>query len=158
MIRLELQTRIFAPVERCFDLARSIDVELASSSGTRVQAISGVTSGLIGPDEEVTWKTRFFGIPVTHTSQITAFRFPNYFQDSMVRGALQTYCHNHYFETNDDVTLMKDSVSFSAPYGFLGKLAEWLFVERHLRGLLEQRNEFIKRTAESSGWTKFLKA
>jgi ligand-binding SRPBCC domain-containing protein len=156
MSRIELQTSIDAPIGRCFDLARSIDAQLASAEWARVRAVSGVASGLIGPNEEVTWRTRFLGIPVTHTSRITAFRSPDYFQDSMVRGVFRSYCHDHYFETNHSGTLMKDCLEFSAPCGFSGRVMERLVLERRLRGLLERRNEFIKRIAESSQWIKFL--
>ena len=156
MVRIELETPIAAPIERCFDLSRSIDVHLASTQQTREQAIAGVTSGLIGLGEEVTWRARFCGIPVTHTSRITAFEFPHYFQDSMVRGVFGNYCHDHYFETHANETVMKDVVEFSAPCGVLGRFAEWVIVENHLRKLLEHRNAFIKHSAESSDWMKFL--
>jgi ligand-binding SRPBCC domain-containing protein len=158
MIRLELVTRITAPVERCFDLSRSIDAHLASTQWTGEQAIAGVISGLIGPGEEVTWQAHFFGVRVTHTSRITAYEFPNYFQDSMVRGAFRSYFHDHYFETASGGTVMKDVVEFSAPCGWLGLIAERLVLKRHLVRLLERRNHFIKRTAESAEWRQFLQS
>jgi ligand-binding SRPBCC domain-containing protein len=158
MIRIELRTLIAAPLERCFDLSRSIDLHVDSMRATGERAIAGVTAGLIGANEEVTWRTQFCGIPVTHKSRITAYNFPHYFQDSMVRGVFQSYCHDHYFEANTDGTLMKDFVEFSAPWGFPGRIAGWLVVGRHVRGLLERRSEFIKRAAEGSAWMKFLKA
>jgi ligand-binding SRPBCC domain-containing protein len=157
MIRLELTTRISAPIGRCFDLARSIDAHLASTVRTGERAIGGVTSGLIGKDEEVTWQARFFGFPVTHTSRITGFRPPTYFQDSMVRGAFRRYCHDHFFEAHGGETIMKDLVEFSAPYGWLGWLVERMVLKRYLRMLLERRNEFLKRTAGNAAWAKFLK-
>lgn len=140
MVRIELATPISAPIERCFDLSRSIDAHLASTRQAREQAIAGVTSGLIGLNEEVTWRARFYGIPVTHTSRITAYEFPRYFQDSIVRGVFHRYRHDHYFETHANETMMKDVVEFSAPCGVLGKFTEWLIAENHLRKLLEHRN------------------
>jgi hypothetical protein len=65
MIRIELVMSIAAPIERCFDLARSVDLHTASTDWTGEQAISGITSGLIGPRQEVTWKGRHFGILIT---------------------------------------------------------------------------------------------
>jgi ligand-binding SRPBCC domain-containing protein len=157
MTRLELTTRISAPIERCFDLARSIDANLASTVQTGERAIAGMTSGLIGEAQEVTWRARFFGFPVTHTSRITGFRPPTYFQDSMVRGAFRHYCHDHFFEVQDGETVMRDLVEFSAPYGWLGWVVERMVLKQHLQRLLERRNEFLKRTAESAAWAKFLK-
>jgi hypothetical protein len=51
---IELATFIAAPVERVFDLARSIDLHAHSVSSTGERALAGVTSGLINLNEEVT--------------------------------------------------------------------------------------------------------
>jgi ligand-binding SRPBCC domain-containing protein len=155
LVQIELSTTIAAPIERCFDLSRSIDLELASTEGHQ-QAIAGITSGLIGSGQEVTWSGRHFGFVVRHTSRITAYEFPRYFQDSMLQGAFHSYCHDHYFETCNGGTLMKDVVSFSAPYGVLGRIAERMVLERHLRELLESRNLYIKRAAESELYRKYM--
>src|SRR5262249_26312965 len=139
MVRIELATQIFAPIERCFDLARSIDAHLVSTRQTQERAIAGVTTGLIGLGEEVTWRARFLGIPVTHTSRITAFEFPHHFQDAMVRGAFHSFCHDHFFDMEGEQTIMRDDLTFSAPYAWLGRFAEVLAVRRHLQNLLERR-------------------
>lgn len=124
MIRIELVTPISAPIERCFDLARSIDLHMASTDWTGERAISGVTSGLIGAEQEVTWRGRHFGLPVTHTSRITAYERPSHFQDCMVRGRFRTFCHDHFFEVRDGMTAMTDLMEFEAPFGALGLLVE----------------------------------
>lgn len=156
MALIKLTTQIAAPVERCFDLSRNIGLHIASTHGTREEAIAGVTSGLIGNGEEVTWRALVLGLRVTHTSRITAFDFPRYFQDSMVRGAFQSYCHDHYFDGEGGGTVMRDEVAFSAPYGVFGRLAEVVWVEGYLRKLLVRRNAYIKLVAEGDGWREFV--
>jgi ligand-binding SRPBCC domain-containing protein len=156
VIRIQLTTAIAAPVERCFDLARSIDLHMASTDWTGERAIAGVTAGLIGLGQEVTWSGRHFGFRIIHTSRITALEFPSYFQDSMVRGKFSRFCHDHYFETRESKTLMKDVMEFEAPLGLLGWSAEKLLLERHMRRLLERRNRCIQRTAESESWKDYL--
>jgi ligand-binding SRPBCC domain-containing protein len=151
--RLELNTEIKAPIERCFDLSRSIELHLQSSDE---RAIAGVTTGLIGNGELVTWQGRHFGFLITHTTRISAFSFPRYFQDSMVRGAFRSYCHDHYFKKLDHGTMMIDLVEFSAPYKIVGRAVERLFLEKHMRLLLLRRNQAIKQVAESNEWTKYL--
>ena len=114
MVRIQLSTEIAAPIERCFDLSRSIDLHLMSFDWSSEQAIAGVTTGLIGSGQDVTWRGRHFGLTITHTSRITAYRFPTYFQDSMLRGTFRSYCHDHYFESRAGGTIMRDDVKFSA--------------------------------------------
>jgi ligand-binding SRPBCC domain-containing protein len=156
MIRIELVTQIAAPVERCFDLARSIDLHMASTDWTGERAISGVASGLIGREQEVTWKGRHFGVLITHTSRITAYDRPRYFQDRMMRGAFRSFCHDHSFEVRDGLTLMKDVMQFEAPFGILGSLVERLVLKRHMVKLLLRRNQHIQRVAESEEWRLYL--
>ena len=64
MVRLEELTVIGAPIERCFDLARSVEVHLAGNVhfGEQAVAMAGVTSGLIGLGQRVTWRAKHFGV------------------------------------------------------------------------------------------------
>src|SRR4029077_18062390 len=87
MPRIELVTHIAGPCERCFDLARSVEVHIRSTASTGERAIAGRTSGLMELGDEVTWQARHFGFQQTLTSRITAFDRPWHFRDSMVRGA-----------------------------------------------------------------------
>jgi hypothetical protein len=65
MVRLEELTVIRAPIERCFDLARSVEVHLAGNihSGEVAVAEAGVISGLIGLGHRVTWPAKHAGTP-----------------------------------------------------------------------------------------------
>jgi len=112
MIHIDQLTQIAAPLERCFDLSRSIDLHLASTDWTGERAVAGVMSGLIGAGQEVTWRGRHFGFVVHHTSPITAFEFPNHFQDRMLRGKFQAFCHDHFFEARNGGSLMRDVMQF----------------------------------------------
>jgi ligand-binding SRPBCC domain-containing protein len=156
VIHLELITEIAAPLERCFDLARSIDLHTKSTSWTGEQAIAGVTSGMIGLGQEVTWEGRHFGLTIQHTSRITEYDRPRYFQDQMIKGRFRSFCHDHFFEQHEGKTLMRDVVRFEAPLGFLGRVAERLILENHIREFLLRRNEHIRHTAEREDWKVYL--
>jgi ligand-binding SRPBCC domain-containing protein len=156
VVRIELTTEIAAPRERCFDLARSIDLHLLSTQGTGEKAVAGVTSGLIGLGQDVTWQGRHLGFRITHQSRITQYRRPDHFQDRMVNGRFRYFCHDHHFEqTGPENTRMRDFLEFEAPMGFLGRIVEKTVLRAHLRGLLERRNECIKRVAESDDWKRY---
>jgi len=155
-MRIELTTPISAPIERCFDLSRSIDLHVASTHGSGERAIAGVTTGLIGLDETVTWKGRHLGLMLTHKSLITAFDRPRRFQDSMLQGAFHSYTHDHHFEARAGGAVMTDIVEFAAPLGLFGKLIEALVLKRHLTVFLEHRNDFVRQVAESAQWKSYL--
>jgi len=63
MIAIEEITLIRAPVERYFDLARSVEVHLLGNIhfGESAVATGGRARGLIGEGERVTWRARHCG-------------------------------------------------------------------------------------------------
>ncbi|MEO5674767.1 MAG: SRPBCC family protein [Chitinophagales bacterium] len=149
MTTILLNTEISAPIKRCFDMARSIDLHQRSSANTNERAIDGVRSGLIGLNQTVTWRAKHFGITQTLTVKITEFSSPFYFKDVMLRGAFRKMEHLHFFEENNNGTIMRDQFDFEAPFGFLGRLIETFFLTAYLKKFLLARNEFIKSMAES---------
>lgn len=90
---IELATSIAAPIERVFDLARSIELHTNSTLSTGERAVAGVTSGLIGPDQEVTWRARHFGVWQALMVRVTEFERPKHFADVMLRGAFRRMEH-----------------------------------------------------------------
>lgn len=156
---IQLTLTIAAPVERVFDLSRSIDLHVASTAHTGERAVAGVTSGLISGDEQVTWRARHFGIWQELTSRITVYERPRRFRDSQVRGAFARFDHDHFFEPAGPAgmhTLMRDRFDFNSPLGPLGALADWLVLKRYLRALLQERNRVIKEAAEGARWMDYL--
>jgi ligand-binding SRPBCC domain-containing protein len=156
---IELETRIAAPPERCFLLSLSIDLHMASTAPTGERAIAGVTRGIIGPNQTVTWRGRHFGLMLEHTSLVDRYDPPRYFRDIMIKGIFRSFEHEHFFElTEQGGTIMRDHLVLEAPFGPFGWLAERLILRAYLTQFLGQRDEFIKRIAESPacGWQKYL--
>lgn len=153
---IHIDTRINAPRTIVFDLARSIDLHQISTKQTNEEAVAGRTSGLIELGESVTWRAKHFGIYQHLTAKITAFDAPNEFTDEMVKGAFKRFTHTHRFEEKDGVTTMTDIFDYTSPLGVLGKLADWLFLEKYMKRLLVVRNETIREFAESGRWKEVL--
>jgi ligand-binding SRPBCC domain-containing protein len=152
METIRLATWIDAPVERCFLLSLSIDLHLASAGRTREQAIDGVTTGLIGEGETVTFQGRHFGMRLRHTSRIEMLRPYSYFRDVMVAGAFRHFEHEHHFAAMDDGTRMRDEIRFSTGWGAIGRI----LARRRLMAFLIERSEAIRRVAESEEWRRYL--
>jgi ligand-binding SRPBCC domain-containing protein len=154
---IELTTTINAPIQRCFDLARSVDLHKLSTVGTDEEAIAGVTHGLIGRDQEVTWRARHFGIRQTLRSRITHFEEPHHFRDEMTKGIFKCITHDHLFSEVGNYTVMKDKFYFESPGWIVGELFNYLVLTKYLRSFLIRRNQVIKSVAESDDWKKLLK-
>lgn len=159
VVRLEGLTVIHAPVERCFDLARSVEVHLAGNVhwGEAAVAADGVTSGLVGLRQRVTWRAKHFGVWHRLTSEITAMDRPVFFQDAMIQGPFLWMKHDHFFQAlSPEDTGMKDIFCFAAPLPVLGRVAEIAVLGRYMQGLLRERNAVVKQIAEAPDWRRYL--
>ena len=150
---IHLVTYINAPVERVFDLSRSIDLHKQSMSHTNEQAVGGRTSGLITVNEMVTWEAKHLFKTRYLTVAITRMNLYSFFQDEMVKGDFETMIHKHYFEQKvNEITLMTDEFYFESPYGIIGQLVNKLFLTSYMQRLLKIRNRIIKQYAETEQW------
>jgi hypothetical protein len=159
MIRIEEVTIIEAPIERCFDLSRSVEVHLVGNihSAEQALAVGGITTGLVELSQQVTWRARHFGVWQNLTSQVTAMEPPTYFQITMVKGIFRSMEADHLFRTlPSGATEMKDLFFVAAPLPVLGPLAEAFFLRRYMLALLRERNAVIKHLAETAEWQQYL--
>ena len=156
MSKIHLTTFISAPVERVFDLSRSINLHRISASYTNEVAIAGVITGLINENETVTWQAKHLFKQRRFTSKITRMVKPVHFTDEMLQGDFKSFKHEHHFKSIENGTLMIDLVEFESPYGALGNLINKLYLKTYLQNLLLRRNIVIKHYAETQKWKAIL--
>jgi len=145
---VRLRMPIAAPPARCFDLARDVELHTRSLAASGERAIAGVTHGLLGLGDTVTWEGRHLGVRQRLTARITEYECPHFFVDEQVAGAFDWFRHTHLFVPNGVGTLMIDRFAFTAPLGPLGRLAEHLFLAGYMRRLLHERALILKAVAE----------
>jgi len=156
MTKIELTTAIKAPIERCFDLSRSVDLHKVSMQHSREESIGGVETGLMKLHDTVTWRATHFGIRFTLQSTIIKFTRPFFFTDEMKQGPFKSMVHDHFFYWEESHTTMVDHFYFQSPLGLLGEVADSLILKSYLTPLLTQRNSIIKHYAEGDGWQHML--
>jgi ligand-binding SRPBCC domain-containing protein len=135
-----------ASPELCFDLSLSVEVHIAS--GHRERVVGGVSSGVLGLGDEVTWSAWHLGFPWRMTSAISSHERPRLFVDEMKSGPFARWRHEHLFLAEDAGTVMLDRAEYSMPLGLIGRLVDRAFLG-YLEQLLVKRNEYIKALAES---------
>ena len=123
---------------------------------TKEEAVGGVTSGLIGKNETVTWRAKHLGVYQKLTVRITEYERPYYFVDEMEEGVFKRFKHEHLFRSEGSLTFVKDRFDYTSPFGLLGKIADYLFLEYYMRRFLIIRNDVIKDYAESGKWRDVL--
>jgi ligand-binding SRPBCC domain-containing protein len=148
MTTIVVEIRIAAPIEQCFDLARDVEAHLKTSSSTGERAVGGKTSGLLDLGDVVTFEAVHLGIRQRLTSKIVEFDRPSRFVDEMLKGAFSSLRHVHEFVLDGGSVLMRDTLTWRSPLGFLGTLADKLFVEGHMRRFMVKKQHELKGYAE----------
>lgn len=153
---MELQTYIAAPIERVFDLARSVDAHLASTGPSLEQVVHGRKKGLFEKGEEVTWEGVHFGIRQRLSVKIVELQRPSFFRDTLIKGAFARFTHAHCFRFENGFTVMKDTIDYKGPFGIVGRVFDGVILANYLRRFIRDRNQYLKEVAESDEWTRFL--
>ena len=156
MCTIHLTTFIAAPIERVFDLSRSISLHKISSAHTNKEAIGGITSGLINKNETVTWRAKHLFKIRYFTTRISEMQSPNFFIDEMQKSDFKSLKHEHHFKKIDNGTIMIDILNFESPYGIIGKWFNKIYLKNILQKFIVQRNIVIKDYAETGKWKALL--
>ena len=152
MALIELETLIAAPLERCFDLSLSVELHLESTAETGEHVVAGVSSGILGPGDGVTWEARHLGRLFRLAVQVTTYDRPRHFRDEQLKGPFRRMAHDHWFEPAAAGTRMRDRFEFAT----WARPVDRFVLLPHLRRLLIERNAAIKSVAEGDGWRRYL--
>jgi ligand-binding SRPBCC domain-containing protein len=150
MPTIVIETRIQAPIELCFDLARDVGAHAESAAFSSERVVEpGRIHGLLEPGDLVAFEGRYFGVTQRFVARITALDRPARFVDEMVEGAFKRLRHVHEFQFDEGTTVMRDTLEWEAPFGMIGRLADLLFLCRHMRWFVSTKQNALKRIAEN---------
>ncbi|QQD75459.1 SRPBCC family protein [Curtobacterium sp. YC1] len=150
-VSFRCETELACSPERAFALSLDVGAHERSMAASGERAVAGTTSGTIGLGETVTWRARHFGVVWRMTSRITALEAPHRFVDEQVRGPFARFHHEHRFEPSAGGTRMVDTITFRAPLGPLGRLAEVLALGRYMPRLIADRNASLAAELRADG-------
>ena len=148
MPTIVIETAIAAARERCFDLARDVRVHCATASFSAERVVApGRLEGLLEEGDLVTFEGVHFAIRQRLTAHVTELRRPDRFVDEQLRGPFSALRHIHEFEATVDGTLMRDTLTWTAPFGLIGRLAN-PFLAHHLRSFVIRKQQNLRLIAE----------
>ncbi|QFG00635.1 cell division protein [Psychrobacillus glaciei] len=141
-------TYMEAPINKCFDFARHVEIHTKTTRNTNEKAVTGATKGLLNLGESITWEATHFCVKQRLTAKIIEMNEPYKFVDVMVKGAFHSFTHTHEFEERGSGTLMKDTFEYKSPFGLVGKIADKLFLEKYMKNFIITRAIELKKIAE----------
>ena len=94
----------------------------------------------------ISYKVRpLLGIPMIWVTEITHVVDKKYFIDEQRIGPYALWHHQHIIEPSGQGVLMTDIISYKPPLGFLGSIANALFIRRQLEGIFAYRKEALRK-------------
>ena len=84
-------------------------------------------------------------IPMKWKTIITKVEFQKNFTDVQAKGPYKYWSHFHELEANDNGVLVKDTVTYEMPFGFLGTIAHKLFVKKKLESIFNYRYQVLEK-------------
>lgn len=93
------------------------------------------------------------GVPVTWWTEIKHVDAPRRFVDEQRHGPYRMWYHEHHFVAVEGGVEMTDILHYALPFGWLGRLAHWLFVGRQVRGIFDHRIGVLHRLFSPSTTT-----
>lgn len=85
-----------------------------------------------------------FGIKMKWKTEITQVDFHKSFTDFQKKGPYKLWHHHHEFIQNEKGILMKDTVDYELPLGFLGEIAHSLMVKKKVQDIFDYRYKVLE--------------
>jgi ligand-binding SRPBCC domain-containing protein len=85
------------------------------------------------------------GIKLNWMTEITHVKEKEYFVDEQRFGPYALWHHQHHFKEVKGGVLMVDQLNYAIPYGFIGRIANRLLVEKKVKEIFEFRRKAIEQ-------------
>ena len=95
------------------------------------------------------------GIPIHWRTLITDYEPPNIFVDQQIKGPYAMWHHTHTFHKVKGGVEIKDRVVYSIPFGFLGRLLNYLWIKRDLNNIFLHRKKVIDKLFENNDYKSY---
>jgi ligand-binding SRPBCC domain-containing protein len=86
----------------------------------------------------------FFGFKMTWVTEISHVEELKYFVDEQRIGPYKFWHHQHLLESISGGVMMKDIVNYAPPLGFLGTIANALFIRNQLKEIFDFRKRKLE--------------
>ncbi len=89
------------------------------------------------------YRLAWHGIPMTWTTRIEEWSPPMKFVDLQLKGPYRLWHHTHSFEEHEGGTLMRDTLRYAVPLGWVGALFAGWKVRQDVERIFDYRGEQI---------------
>ena len=84
-------------------------------------------------------------IPMTWITEITKIEEKKLFIDEQKVGPYKLWHHQHIFTIKQDGILMEDIITYTPPFGLIGRIANFLFIKNTINKIFDYRNQVLAK-------------
>lgn len=107
---------------------------------------NNIVEGLMYPGLIITYKVSpIFNVKLNWMTEITHVKDLEYFVDEQKIGPYKLWHHQHRIEAIEGGVLMTDIVTYHPPLGFLGSIANTLFIKKKLKEIFDFRTLALEK-------------
>jgi ligand-binding SRPBCC domain-containing protein len=111
----------------------------------KILHISGNGSGMYA-GQIIAYKIKFLPLVCFRwVTEITHVRPNQYFIDDQIFGPYALWHHQHHFNEVNGGVEMTDEITYAIPFGFIGRFANFLFVEKQLQDIFKFRRTTLDK-------------
>jgi ligand-binding SRPBCC domain-containing protein len=159
MPTLEFETVVAAPLEKVWefyqDVAASLPALTSPREGVTVESVDGameegcrIVLGMNGPFGRVRWVAKVVEHRPPHA---VVFGEEARFVDEQESGPFAAWRHEHECERVDEkTTRVIDRVTYRAPYGPIGRVADAVMIRRRVRRAFRFRHRKLKELLDET--------
>ena len=134
--------------------AELVRLDLVPPPGVRpITATVTSSEPIAGVGSEIVVSIRllpFLPVRMDWIARITEFEWNHHFADQQKKGPFQSFHHRHELRTERGGTMVRDAIDYEVGFGWLGALANPLFVAPMLRRTFHYRQKAVERLLASS--------
>jgi ligand-binding SRPBCC domain-containing protein len=143
---LKTVQKIPVPIETAWDFfSNPANLQAITPKNLGFKILSKHHGDKMYPGQIIEYKVSpVLGIPMYWMTEITHVKDHAFFVDEQRFGPYQLWHHQHHFKIIDGGVEMTDIVHYRNPLGFLGTIANTLFVKAQLKQIFEFRYKVVE--------------
>jgi uncharacterized protein len=137
---------LYAPLDRVFDFfskPANLGLMTPAAMAFRIRSMPASTK----QGDIIDYSLRVAGMPLRWRTVTEHWEENRLFVDAQARGPYHAWWHEHHFSPSQrdaQGTIMEDRVYYAPPFGFLGRIAQRLFVAAQLREIFAFRSQAVR--------------
>ena len=152
---LESNQFINKPIEEVFQFfskPENLSVITPAKLGFKILSPNPIKMGF---GRLIDYNIYLMGIPIHWRTLITDYEPPNIYVDQQIKGPYAMWHHTHTFHKVKGGVEIKDRVVYSIPFGFLGRLLNYLWIKRDLNNIFLHRKKVIDKLFENNDYKSY---